>query len=107
MSLLVTLLLGRFEPPFSLLAAFLGVAVPCLSQLAAMFAVGALGCPQFCSSRSGSLPAPAQDCMSQQAWFSGERMSAPEVRVAGHPVSICNVKSGSVVTRSSDVMYTM
>lgn len=64
-----------------------------------------LGCPQVCCCCSGSLPAPAQGCM--PAWSSGERTSALEVRVTGHPVSVCNMKPGSVVTRSSDVMYTM
>lgn len=44
-SLLVTLLLGRFEPPFRLPAVFLGVALPCTPQLAALFSVSASGTP--------------------------------------------------------------
>lgn len=63
-------------------------------------------CPVFCGCLGPPLPAPAQNCMSQAAWSSGKRVSTLAVRVTGHPVSICNVKSGSVVTRSSDVMYT-
>lgn len=105
MSLLVTLILGKFGPPFMFQLPSQEWPFPSIPQLAAMFTASALGYPQFCSCSSGSLPASTQDHMSQQAWSSSERMSVLEVKVIGHPVSLFNVKSGSAVTRSSEVMY--
>lgn len=75
------LILVKFEPLFGFPAALLGVPFPSVPQLAAMGPVSALDGPQFCSCSSGTLLAPTQDHMSQQAWSSHERMSALEVRV--------------------------
>lgn len=81
MSLLVILILRKFELSFRFLAASQEWPFPSIPQLAAMFTISALGCPQFYSCSSGSLRAPTQDRMSQQAQSSSERMSALKVRV--------------------------
>ena len=71
MSLLVTLLLGRFEPPFRLPAVFLGMAIPCTPQLVTLFSVGTSGHPCqllhriVCHSQLGPL---VRECL---PWESG------------------------------------
>lgn len=84
----MTLILGRFEPPFRLPAALSGVAVSQHPTGGRPLSHLCLGLPTALQMQFRVSAGPPQDHMSQQAWSAREETSALEVRVLSRPVSL-------------------